>query len=319
MSRQEIIKIFGDRKIRSVWDDEAEIWYFSIVDVVAVLTESVNPANYWKVLKNRLKKEGNQSVTNCNQLKLRAADGKYYKTDVATAEQMFRVIQSIPSPKAEPFKMWMAKVAAERIDQMQDPELSIQQALADYRRLGYTEKWIARRLKSIDIRKDLTDEWKARGVEDEREYAKLTNTIYKAWAGMTAGEYKRFKGLRKQNLRDNMTNMELILSMLAEESTREISAATRPDNMIDHHKVAASGGSVARNARIEIEQKTGRKVISPSMHRILEHSMSIPAICCRRRHSQPQSDGVNMYRHINVQKGGARGVGEGLVRQDKLG
>ena len=194
---------------------------------------------------------------------MRAADGKYYKTDVATAEQMFRVIQSIPSPKAEPFKMWMAKVAAERIDQMQDPELSIQQALADYRRLGYTEKWIARRLKSIDIRKDLTDEWKARGVEDEREYAKLTNTIYKAWAGMTAGEYKRFKGLRKQNLRDNMTNMELILSMLAEESTREISAATRPDNMIDHHKVAASGGSVARNARIEIEQKTGRKVVSP--------------------------------------------------------
>ena len=263
MSKQEIIKIFGDRKIRSVWDDEAEIWYFSIVDVVAVLTESTNPANYWKVFKNRLKKEGNETVTNCNQLKLRAADGKMRMTDVATAEQMFRVIQSIPSPKAEPFKMWMAKVAAERIDQMQDPELSIQQALADYRRLGYTEKWIARRLKSIDIRKDLTDEWKARGVEDEREYAKLTNTIYKAWAGMTAGEYKRFKGLRKQNLRDNMTNMELILSMLAEESTREISAATRPNNMIDHHKVAASGGGVARNARIEIEQKTGRKVISP--------------------------------------------------------
>ena len=263
MAQNDKIQLFEDKRIRTAWDEEKEEWYFSIVDVVAVLTESVNPANYWKVLKNRLKKEGNQSVTNCNQLKLRAADGKYYKTDVATAEQMFRVIQSIPSPKAEPFKMWMAKVAAERIDQMQDPELSIQQALADYRRLGYTEKWIARRLKSIDIRKDLTDEWKARGVEDEREYAKLTNTIYKAWAGMTAGEYRRFKGLRKQNLRDNMTNMELILSMLAEESTREISAATRPDNMIDHHKVAASGGSVARNARIEIEQKTGRKVISP--------------------------------------------------------
>ena len=263
MSKQEIIKIFGDRKIRSVWDDEAEIWYFSIVDVVAVLTESKDPLAYWRKLKQRLKAEGNETVTNCHGLKLRAADGKMRMTDVATAEQMFRVIQSIPSPKAEPFKMWMAKVAAERIDQMQDPERSIQQALADYRRLGYTEKWIARRLKSIDIRKDLTDEWKARGVEDEREYAKLTNTSYKAWAGMTAGEYKRFKGLRKQNLRDNMTNMELILSMLAEESTREISAATRPDNMIDHHKVAASGGSVARNARIEIEQKTGRKVISP--------------------------------------------------------
>ena len=263
MSKQEIVKIFGDRKIRSVWDDEAEKWYFSVVDVVAVLTESENPRNYWKVLKTRLKKEGNQSVTNCNQLKLRAEDGKMRMTDVADQEQLFRLIQSIPSPKAEPFKMWMAKVAAERLDQIQDPELSIQQALADYRRLGYSERWIARRLKSIDIRKDLTDEWKARGIEDEREYASLTNTIYKTWAGMTAGEYKRFKGLRKQNLRDNMTNMELILSMLAEESTRQISAATRPDNMIEHHKVATSGGGVARNARIEIEQKTGRKVISP--------------------------------------------------------
>lgn len=263
MSKQEIVKIFGDRKIRSVWDDEAEKWYFSVVDVVAVLTESENPRNYWKVLKSRLKKEGNQTVTNCNQLKLRAEDGKMRMTDVADQEQLFRLIQSIPSPKAEPFKMWMAKVAAERLDQIQDPELSIQQALVDYRRLGYSERWIARRLKSIDIRKDLTDEWKARGIEDEREYASLTNTIYKTWAGMTAGEYKRFKGLRKQNLRDNMTNMELILSMLAEESTRQISAATQPDNMIEHHKVATSGGGVARNARIEIEQKTGRKVISP--------------------------------------------------------
>ena len=263
MSKQEIVKIFGDRKIRSVWDDEAEKWYFSVVDVVAVLTESENPRNYWKVLKTRLKKEGNQSVTNCNQLKLKAADGKFYKTDVADQEQLFRLIQSIPSPKAEPFKMWMARVAAERLDQIQDPELSIQQALADYRRLGYSERWIARRLKSIDIRKDLTDEWKARGVEDERDYASLTNTIYKTWAGMTAGEYKRFKGLRKQNLRDNMTNMELILSMLAEESTRQISASTLPNNMIEHHQVAASGGSVARNARIEIERKTGRRVVSP--------------------------------------------------------
>lgn len=263
MSKHEIEKVFGDRKIRSVWDDEAEKWYFSVVDVVAVLTDSENPRNYWKVLKNRLKKEGNQSVTNCNQLKLKAADGKFYKTDVADQEQLFRLIQSIPSPKAEPFKMWMAKVASERLDQIQDPELSIQQALADYRRLGYSEKWIARRLKSIEIRKDLTDEWKARGVEDEREYASLTNTIYKTWAGMTAGEYKRFKGLKKQNLRDNMTNMELILSMLAEESTREISASTLPRNMIEHHKVAASGGSVAKNARTEIERKTGRRVISP--------------------------------------------------------
>ena len=246
MAKQEIVKIFGERKIRSVWDDEAGKWYFSIVDVVAVLTESENPRNYWKVLKNRLKKEGNQTVTNCNQLKLRAEDGKMRMTDVADQEQLFRLIQSIPSPKAEPFKMWMARVAAERLDQIQDPELSIQQALADYRRLGYSERWIARRLKSIDIRKDLTDEWKARGVEDERDYASLANTIYKTWAGMTAGEYKRFKGLRKQNLRDNMTNMELILSMLAEESTRQISASTLPNNMIEHHQVAASGGSVAR-------------------------------------------------------------------------
>ena len=263
MAKQEIVKIFGERKIRSVWDDEAEKWYFSVVDVVAVLTESENPRNYWKVLKNRLKKEGNQTVTNCNQLKLRAEDGKMRMTDVADQEQLFRLIQSIPSPKAEPFKMWMARVAAERLDQIQDPELSIQQALADYRRLGYSERWIARRLKAIDIRKDLTDEWKARGVEDERDYASLTNTIYKTWAGMTAGEYKRFKGLRKQNLRDNMTNMELILSMLAEESTRQISASTLPNNMIEHHQVAASGGSVARNARIEIERKTGRRVVSP--------------------------------------------------------
>ena len=264
MSLQEMIKMFGARQIRSVWDDEAEKWYFSIVDVIAVLTNSNDPRTYWKVLKKRLKDEGNQTVTNCNQLKLRAADGKMRKTDVADQEQMFRIIQSIPSPKAEPFKVWMAKIAAERIDQIQDPELSIQQALADYRRLGYSEKWIAQRLKSIDIRKDLTDEWKARGIQDEREYAKLTNTIYKAWAGMTAGQYKQFKGLKKQNLRDNMTNLELILSMLAEESTRQISASTKPSNMIEHHRVASSGGRVARNARVEIERKTGREVISPS-------------------------------------------------------
>ncbi len=263
MTQQEIVKAFGERRVRSVWDDKAETWYFSVVDVVAVLTESTDPLAYWRKLKQRLKTEGNQTVTNCHGLKLRAADGKMRMTDVATAEQMFRIIQSIPSPRAEPFKAWMAKVAAERLDQLQDPELSIQQALADYRRLGYSEKWIARRLKSIDIRKDLTDEWKARGLDDERDYASLTNTIYRAWAGMTAGEYKRFKGLKKQNLRDNMTNMELILSMLAEESTRQISASTLPNNMIEHHQVAASGGSVARNARIEIESKTGRRVVSP--------------------------------------------------------
>jgi len=263
MGTQEIVKVFGGREIRSIWDDVAEKWYFSVVDVVAVLTESVSPANYWKVLKNRLKQEGNETVTNCNQLKLCAADGKMRLTDVADQAQLFRLIQSIPSPKAEPFKVWMAKVAAERIDQLQDPELSIQQALADYRRLGYTEKWITRRLKSIDVRKDLTDEWKARGIFTEKEYAALTNVIYKAWAGMSAGEYKRFKGLKKQNLRDNMTNMELILSMLAEESTREISSATKPATSTAHRRVAASGGKVAKVARLELEKKTGRRVISP--------------------------------------------------------
>jgi hypothetical protein len=263
MAKQEIEKAFGECKIRSVWDDEAEKWYFSVVDVIAVLTDSDNPRNYWKVLKHRLKEEGNETVTNCNQLKLRAEDGKMRLTDVADQEQMFRIIQSIPSPKAEPFKLWMAHVAAERIDQIQDPELSIQQALADYKRLGYSDKWITQRLKSIEIRKDLTDEWKARGIEDEHEFANLTNTIYKAWSDMTAGEYKHFKGLKKQNLRDNMTNLELILSMLAEESTRQISASTQPRTMPEHHKVAASGGGVARNARLEIEQKTGHKVISP--------------------------------------------------------
>ena len=263
MPKHEVTKIFGERKIRTVWDDKAEKWYFSVVDVIAVLTDSIDPHAYWRKLKQRLKEEGNQTVTSCHALKLMAADGKMRKTDVADQEQLFRLIQSIPSPKAEPFKMWMARVASERLDQFQDPELSIQQALADYRRLGYSEKWIARRIKSIEIRKDLTDEWKARGLNDESDYAKLTNTIYKTWAGMTAGEYKRFKGLKKQNLRDNMTNMELILSMLAEESTREISASTLPRNMVEHHKVAASGGGVAKNARLEIERKTGRKVISP--------------------------------------------------------
>ena len=260
---KEEIKVFGSQNVRSAWDEKAEVWYFAIVDVLAILTESANPTAYWRKLKQRLRAEGNQTVTACHALKLKAADGKMRMTDVATAEQMFRLIQSVPSPKAEPFKVWMAKVAAERIDQMQDPELSIQQALADYRRLGYSEKWITRRLKSIDVRKGLTDEWKVRGLIDEREYAILTNIIYKTWSGMTAGQYKNFKGLKKQNLRDNMTDMELILSMLAEESTREISAATKPRTMLEHGKVAQSGGGVARTARLELERKTGQPVISP--------------------------------------------------------
>ena len=222
MTKREISKLFEDRKIRTVWDDKEEKWYFSIVDVVAVLTDSENPQTYWRVLKNRLKKEGNQTVTNCNALKLRAADGKMRLTDVADTEQLFRLIQSIPSPKTEPIKQWIAHVAAERIDQMQDPELSIQQAIMDYKRLGYSDNWINQRLKSIEIRKDLTDRWKLHNVEEGIQYATLTDIIYQHWAGKTAKEYKEFKGLKKENLRDNMTNEELVLNMLAELSTTSI-------------------------------------------------------------------------------------------------
>jgi prophage antirepressor-like protein len=203
------IQLFEEKKVRTVWDDETEEWYFSIVDVVGVLTDSPNPNNYWKVLKNRLKKEGSQLVTDCNQLKMQSADGKYYKTDVADTQQLFRLIQSIPSPKAEPFKLWIAQVAKERLDQMQDPELSIEQAVMDYKRLGYSDNWINQRIKSIEIRKDLTDEWKSRGLEEGVQFASLTDIIYKTWADKTAKEYKQFKGLKKENLRDNMTNTEL--------------------------------------------------------------------------------------------------------------
>ena len=216
MTKREISKLFEDKKIRTVWDDEQEKWYFSIVDVVGVLTDSVDATAYWRKLKQRLKQEGNETVTNCHALKLRAADGKMRMTDVADTEQLFRIIQSVPSPKAEPFKLWMAHVASERIDQLQDPELSIQQAMMDYKRLGYSDNWINQRLKSIEIRKDLTDQWKLHNVEEGIQYATLTDIIYQHWAGKTAKEYKEFKGLKKENLRDNMTNEELVLNMLAE-------------------------------------------------------------------------------------------------------
>lgn len=257
------IQLFEEKKVRTVWDDETEEWYFSIVDVVGVLTDSPNPNNYWKVLKNRLKKEGSQLVTDCNQLKMQSADGKYYKTDVADTQQLFRLIQSIPSPKAEPFKLWIAQVAKKRLDQMQDPELSIEQAVMDYKRLGYSDNWINQRIKSIEIRKDLTDEWKSRGLEEGVQFASLTDIIYKTWADKTAKEYKQFKGLKKENLRDNMTNTELVLNMLAELSTTRISATTNPNTMQEHEQVAKQGGEIARNARLELESKTGEKVISP--------------------------------------------------------
>lgn len=263
MVKKNSIKLFGDDKIRAIWDDEQEKWYFSIIDVIAVLTESPNPQTYWRVLKKRLKDEGNETVTNCNALKMRAADGKMRLTDVADTEQLLRIIQSIPSPKAEPFKMWLAKVGADRLDQMQDPELSIQQAMIDYKRLGYSDNWINQRLKSIEIRKDLTDQWKLHNVEEGVQYASLTDIIYQAWAGRTAKEYKQYKGLKKENLRDNMTNEELILNMLAELSTTSITKAKNPQTLDENKQCAKEGGNVARVAREELESKTGRQVVSP--------------------------------------------------------
>lgn len=262
MSNSEFIQLFEDRKVRTIWDTDQEKWFVSIVDVIAVLTDSPNPRKYWSVLKTRLKAEGSQLATNCSQLKMQSADGKYYKTDVADTEQLFRLIQSIPSPKAEPFKLWFAQLARERLDEMQDPELSIDRALEQYMKLGYSENWINQRLKSIEIRKELTDEWKSRGLQEGIQFATLTDIITKAWSGKNTKEYKVFKGLKKENLRDNMTNTELILNMLAEASTKDISQATDPKTIEDSKKVAKQGGNVAKVALKELESKTGKKVVS---------------------------------------------------------
>lgn len=263
MTKKETLKLFEERKVRTVWDDEKEKWYFSIVDVVSVLTDSVDATAYWRKLKQRLKEEGNETVTNCHGLKMKAADGKMRLTDMADTEQLLRIIQSIPSPKAEPFKQWMAHVASERLDQMQDPELSIEQAMMDYKRLGYSDNWINQRLKSIEIRKDLTDQWKLHNVEEGVQYATLTDIIYQQWAGKSAKEYKQFKGLKKENLRDNMTNEELVLNMLAELSTTSITKAKNPQTLGENMQCAADGGDVARVAREQLEQKTGREVVTP--------------------------------------------------------
>lgn len=263
MVNKNSIKLFGGDKIRAVWDDEQEKWYFSVVDVVAVLTESPNPQTYWRVLKKRLKDEGNETVTNCNGLKMPAADGKMRLTDVADTEQLLRIIQSVPSPKAEPFKQWLAKIGTARLDQMQDPELSIQQAMIDYKRLGYSDNWINQRLKSIEIRKDLTDQWKLHNVEEGVQYATLTDIIYQSWAGRTSKEYKQLKGLKKENLRDNMTNEELVLNMLAELSATSITKAKNPQTLDENKTCAKEGGDVARVAREQLESKTGRSVVSP--------------------------------------------------------
>lgn len=264
MTQKQAIQLFEEKRVRTVWDTDAEKWWFSVVDVVSVLTDSdyQTARKYWKVLKGRLTKEGNQSVTNCYQLKMQSTDGKKYFTDVADTEQLFRLIQSIPSPKAEPFKQWMAQVAAQRIDQMQDPELSIEQAVADYRRLGYSEAWINQRMRSIEVRKHLTDEWKRAGLEEGQQFASLTDIIYRGWSGLSAKEYKQLKGLKKENLRDNMTDLEIAINMLAEATTTQISKNESPKGMVESAKVARRGGATARVAREAAEKEIGESVVS---------------------------------------------------------
>ena len=267
MTKRESLQLFEEKKVRTVWDEEQEKWYFAIVDVVDVLVgskDALTARKYWNKLKQRLKEEGNETVTNCHQLKLRAADGKMRLTDVADTEQLFRIIQSIPSPKAEPFKQWMAQVASQRIDQMQDPELSIDQAIVDYKRLGYSDAWINQRIKSIEVRKELTDEWKRTGVQEGLEYASLTDIITREWSGFTTRQYKHYKGLKKENLRDNMTNLEIALNILAEASATELSKQRDPQGFSQQTAVAKDGGSVAKAAREKLESQLGRSVISSS-------------------------------------------------------
>ena len=263
MSNEESLQLFEDQPIRTAWSEEDEEWYFSVVDVVGVLTESADPNDYWKVLKKRLKNEGNQSVTNCNQLRLKSRkDGKRYKTDVATTEQLLRIIQSIPSKKAEPFKLWLAQVGRERIEETLDPELIAERLVSTYERRGYTPEWINQRLQAISARKELTDEWKYRGVKEGAEFAQLTDEVYKAWSGMSARQYKNFKGLKKESLRDNMSTTELTLNQLAETATREISQRERPDGFDASRSVARRGGRIAGNARKELEAELGQSIIT---------------------------------------------------------
>ena len=264
MTQKQAIQLFEEKRVRTAWDADQEKWWFSIVDVTSVLIDSdyQTARKYWKVLKGRLIKEGFELVTNCYQLKMQSTDGKHYLTDVADTEQLFRIIQSIPSPKAEPFKRWMAQVAAQRIDQMQDPELSIDQAVADYRRLGYSEAWINQRMRSIEVRKHLTDEWKRAGLEEGQQFASLTDIIYRQWSGLSAKEYKQLKGLKKENLRDNMTDLEIAINMLAEATTTQISKNENPKGMAESANVAKRGGTVANDARKAVEKETGMPVVS---------------------------------------------------------
>ena len=263
MTQKQAIQLFEQRKVRTVWDDETQKWYCSIIDVVAVLTDSPDPKRYWSVLKTRIKKEaGNEGTTICSTLKMPAADGKMRSTDVADTEQLFRLVQSIPSPKAEPFKQWLASLGRERLEEMDDPEIGIDRMLEYYHRKGYSENWINQRLKSIEVRKELTDEWERRGVKKGQEYATLTDIITQGWSGMTTRQYKQYKGLKTESLRDNMTNLELVLNMLAEASTTEISKEKKPRTIAQNRKVAAEGGSVAAAARKTLEARTGKKVVS---------------------------------------------------------
>jgi hypothetical protein len=271
MIKESAIKLFEQKQVRSVWNDDDEKWYFSIVDVVGILSDSPNPNNYWKVLKSRLKKEGSQLVTDCNQLKMLSSDGKYYKTDVADTEQIFRLIQSVPSPNAEPFKLWLAQVGSERLDEIADPEKGIDRLMETYLKKGYSKEWVNQRLKSIEVRKDLTDEWEIRGVKKGQEFAILTDEITKAWSGLSVKEYKNLKDLKKENLRDNMTNLELVLNMLAEATTTEISKEKKPKTFQQNKTIAKQGGTIAGNTRKEIEDKTGKKIVtSISAKKLLE-------------------------------------------------
>ena len=262
MKQQDAIQLFENKKVRTVWDSEQEKWFISIIDVIEILTESDRSRKYWSDLKNKIQKEGSQLSEKIGQLKMQAPDGKMRLTDVADTEQLFRLIQSIPSPKAEPFKLWLAQIASERLDEMQDPELTIDRALEQYLQLGYSENWINQRLKSIEVRKELTDEWKSRGLKGGQQFATLTDIISKSWSGKTTKEYKVLQGLKKENLRDNMTNTELILNMLAEASTKDISQAVNPTTFDDNKKVAKQGGNVAKVALNELEEKTGKKVVT---------------------------------------------------------
>jgi hypothetical protein len=266
------LKLFENKKIRSSWDAKQEKWYFSIVDIIEVLTDSPRPRKYWNALKTKLKIEGSELSQNLGQLKMQSEDGKFYLTDVADTEQLFRLIQSIPSPKAEPFKQWLAKVGYERIEESQDPEKSIDRAMEGYLKLGYSSAWINQRLKSIEVRKELTDEWEIRGVKKGQEFATLTDIITQAWSGKTVGQYKNFKGLKKENLRDNMTNLELVLNMLAEATTTEISKENNPETFEDNKRIAKKGGEIAGDTRKQIEKQTGKKIVSPQNAKVLKES-----------------------------------------------